>query len=47
MSAFGAREEVHQALVPERVATAWDAFANAVGAFGAGLLWPAVEPKWP
>lgn len=46
-SAFGAVEEAHQVLVPERVATAWDAFANGVGAFAAGLLWPAVEPRWP
>ena len=46
-TAFGAIEEVHQAFVPERVSTAWDALANGVGAGVAGLVWPAVELKWP
>ena len=46
-TAFGAIEEAHQVFVPERVATAWDALANGVGAGVAGLVWPAVEPVWP
>ena len=46
-TAFGALEEAHQMLVPQRVATVWDALANGVGAGAAGVLWPAVQSKWP
>ncbi len=47
VAAFGAVEEVHQALVPERCATVGDVLANGIGAGAAGLLWPAIQLKWP
>lgn len=39
-AAYGVFNEIHQAYVPGRYPSGWDAVANAVGASATVLLWP-------
>jgi len=46
-AAYGVLNELHQAYVPGRFASGWDAVANAVGASVTVLLWPRLRRSTP
>ena len=43
---YGLTDELHQAFVPERSMSLYDALADAVGASMAGLVWAKISYHW-